>query len=478
MHGVSPCAALLDDVQIAHARGVVLFSGEGEQVRRIVLEDAAERRQFRDRAAGAVHAPRRVLDVLRRIGAEEQLLARKHVFVYRKRPFEKHRPVVVQDGDFQRIETRNVFHRARNVRRIGAALFLVQKTAVGAEYVGDHVFDRLVERTERIVPVACEAEQTLCDILERIRGVAQLSAEQCGKDEFPARSRFGADAARNRGEQHRRGQSLPVAHGDAETAVGGRRQRIEREFGGVGQNAVCRVAVGDERRRDGTPEREREVTFVGEPFLLPDQRLPDFVGPFRVSPRKTGESDRIPASGFRREAVGEQGPARRGVGRQLRRDAEKVVFGVAEGDLVCSFRTVGDGADDDDALCVEEVGRPRFDGAFEDFIVEAVARLIGSAVRTVQVRAVAEPCSHVVLNVGDVRRTHSQLRVRSRKEDREFRQVVGQEVLPAEHDRMVGFHPEFLRLCRAARSRRGQYDQQYAAGPCHGSRSNFRVCIP
>ena len=216
------------------------------------------------------------------------------------------------------------------------------------------------------------------------------------------------------------------------------------------------VSVGDERRRDGTPEREREVTFVGEPFLLPDQRLPDFVGPFRVSPRKTGESDRIPASGFRREAVGEQGPARRGVGRQLRRDAEKVVFGVAEGDLVCSFRTVGDGADDDDAPCVEEVGRPRFDGAFEDFIVEAVARLIGPAVRTVQVRAVAEPCSHVVLNVGDARRTHSQLRVRSRKEDREFRQVVGQEVLPAEHDRMVGFHPEFLRLRRAARSHRGQ----------------------
>lgn len=234
-------------------------------------------------------------------------------------------------------------------------------------------------------------------------------------------------------------QSLPVAHGDAETAVGGRRQRIEREFGGVGQNAVCRVAVGDERRRDGTPEREREVTFVGDPFLLPDQRLPDFVGPFRVSPRKTGESDRIPASGFRREAVGEQGPARRGVGRQLRRDAEKVVFGVAEGDLVCSFRTVGDGADDDDAPCVEEVGRPRFYGAFEYFIVEAVARLIGPAVRTVQVRAVAEPCSHVVLNVGDVRRTHSQLRVRSRKEDREFRQIVGQEVLPPNTTVWSGF---------------------------------------
>ena len=53
-----------------------------------------------------------------------------------------------------------------------------------------------------------------------------------------------------------------------------------------------------------------------------------------------------------------------------------------------------------------------------------------------------------------------------------------QEVLPAEHDRMVGFHPEFLRLRRAARSRRGQYDQQYAAGLCHCSRSNFRVCIP
>ena len=32
----------------------------------------------------------------------------------------------------------------------------------------------------------------------------------------------------------------------------------------------------------------------------------------------------------------------------------------------------------------------------------------------------------------------------------------GQEVLPAEHDRMVGFHPEFLRLRRAARSHRGQ----------------------
>ena len=106
------------------------------------------------------------------------------------------------------------------------------------------------------------------------------------KRRVPARSRFGTDAARNQGEQHRRGQSLPVAHGDAETAVGGRRQRIEREFGGVGQNAVCRVAVGDERRRDGTPEREREVTFVGEPFLLPDQRLPDFVGSFRVSPAK------------------------------------------------------------------------------------------------------------------------------------------------------------------------------------------------
>lgn len=68
--------------------------------------------------------------------------------------------------------------------------------------------------------------------------------------------------------------------------------------------------------------------------------------------------------------------------RQLRRDAEKVVFGVAESDLVRSFRTVGDGADDDDAPCVEEVGCPRFDGAFEDFIVEAVTRLI--ALRSVR----------------------------------------------------------------------------------------------
>ena len=154
----------------------------------------------------------RVLDVLRRIGAEEQLLARKHVFVYRKRPFEKHRPVVVQDGDFQRIETRNVFHRARNVRRIGAALFLVQKTAVGAEYVGDHVFDRLVERTERIVPVACEAEQTLCDILERIRGVAPLSAEQCGKRRVPRPEPF---RSRCRPEPGRTASARPIPAGRA-----------------------------------------------------------------------------------------------------------------------------------------------------------------------------------------------------------------------------------------------------------------------
>ena len=117
----------------------------------------------------------------------------------------------------------------------------------------------------------------------------------------------------------------------------------------MGQNAVCRIAGGDERRRDGTSECEREVTFVGKPFLLPDQRLPDFVGSLRLCSRETGESDRIPASGFRRETVGEKGMSRRGVGRQLRCDAEKVVFGVAESDFVPSFRTVGGGTDDDDA---------------------------------------------------------------------------------------------------------------------------------
>lgn len=40
---------------------------------------------------------------------EEQLLARKHVFVYRKRPFEKHRSVVCQDGDFQRMRLETFF---------------------------------------------------------------------------------------------------------------------------------------------------------------------------------------------------------------------------------------------------------------------------------------------------------------------------------------------------------------------------------
>ena len=52
---------------------------------------------------------------------------------------------------------------------------------------------------------------------------------------------------------------------------------------------------------------------------------------------------------FRRETVGEKGMSRRGVGRQLRCDAEKGVFGVAESDFVPSFRTVGGGTDDDDA---------------------------------------------------------------------------------------------------------------------------------
>ena len=105
VHGIFPCAAFFDDIQIANARGAVLLFSEGEQVRGAAFQNAAERRQFRNRTARAVHTPGRVLDVLCRIGTEEQLFARQHVFVYRQRPFEKHFPVVVQGGDFQRIET-------------------------------------------------------------------------------------------------------------------------------------------------------------------------------------------------------------------------------------------------------------------------------------------------------------------------------------------------------------------------------------
>lgn len=274
VQGVFPGAALFPDIEIPDAAFVIFLPGETHKKRIFALEDVVKCRQFRNRRAGAVELARRVLDALRRVGREKEFLARKHVFQDGVGAFSVNDIVVVQQGNFQRVECRNVLHGARYVGRVGASLLFVDEPAVTAHRVVDDVGDGAVECRDVVVAQVTEGVDALGGALYGVGRVPLAGEKQCAETIGVPCRHFRLCAARNGGEEHRCGFAVGGAECNAEATVLRRGQRVEGEFRGMGHDAAAYAVGGDEGRGHRAAESQRGVAAVGEAALLPDHRLP------------------------------------------------------------------------------------------------------------------------------------------------------------------------------------------------------------
>src|SRR5690606_11557338 len=126
-------------------------------------------------------------------------------------------------------------------------------------------------------PVVAETIQSASEVLEGHRGLAVSGIQaQLERERLP-RPALGADAAENGRKHHRLygAGSIPQRH--AKTAVVQERKRVERKLARIHHHGNQRVTATDECRRERALECRRENRLLGEPLLLPDEWLPEFV---------------------------------------------------------------------------------------------------------------------------------------------------------------------------------------------------------